>query len=81
MKYIDVDILRKHGFVLAKVKTDKNGEVTEFVTVQLDDAPTADLTKIKKELAIQIFDEVEKCVIGTIEPAFVQLRDKYTGGV
>ena len=77
MKLIDADILKKHGFVLAKVKTDKNGEVTDFMTVEIDDAPTLELTQIKKEWAKEIFDKVEKCVIGTIEPAFIQLRDEY----
>lgn len=47
MKVIDVELLRKHGFVLAKVKTDKTGEVTEFMTVQLDDAPTIDAAEIR----------------------------------
>lgn len=59
MKLLDVELLRKHGFVLAKVKTDKNGEVTEFMTVQLDDAPAADLAQIKKEWAREIFSELE----------------------
>lgn len=78
MKLLDVELLRKHGFKLAKVKTDKTtGEVTEFMTVELDDAPAADLTPIKKEWAREIFEEVEKCVIGTLEPSFIQLRDKY----
>lgn len=30
-----------------------------------------------EQLVNEIFDEVEKCVIGTIEPSFIQLRDKY----
>lgn len=77
---IDADILRKHRFVLAKVKKGKNGEVLEFMTVELDDAPTVDLDQLKKEWAKEIFDEVEKCVIGTIEPSFIQLRDKYVEG-
>ena len=79
MKFLDVELLKKHGFVLAKVKVDKNGVVTKLMTVQLDDAPVIDLTQIKKEWAREIFDEVEKCVIGTIEPSFIQLRDKYMG--
>ena len=33
-----------------------------------------------KDYAREIFDEVEECVIGTIEPCFVQLRDKYVEG-
>lgn len=77
MKVIDVEILKKYGFVLAKVKTDKNGEVTEFMTVELDDAPIIDLDQIKREWAKEIFDDVEKCVLGTIEPSFIQCRDKY----
>lgn len=77
MKMIDVNVLKKHGFVLAKVKTDKSGEVIEFITVQPDDAPTVDLDQIKKEWAAEIFEEVEKCVIGTLEPSFIQLRDRY----
>ena len=77
MKLIDVELLKKHGFVLAKVKTDKSGAVTEFMTVNPDDAPAVDLAQIKKEWASEIFEEVEKCVIGTIEPSFIQLRDKY----
>ena len=42
-RYIDAELLKKYGFVLAKVKTDKDGEVTEFMTLQVDDAPTADV--------------------------------------
>lgn len=114
-KFLDVGILRKHGFVLAKVKVDKNGVVKEFLTVQLDDAPAADvvakseydreveekeqeisylcslvdnlrddiselqkkLSQTKIETAKKIFDDVEKCVIGTLEPSFIQCRDKY----
>ena len=81
MKLIDVKLLKKHGFVLAKVKINKSGEVTEFMTVQPDDAPTVDLAEIKKEWAREIFEEVEKCVIGTLEPSFIELRDKYVCGV
>lgn len=33
---------------------------------------------IRTEVAREIFDEVEKCVIGTIEPAFIHLKEKYT---
>lgn len=32
------------------------------------------------EVAREIFEEVEKCVIGTLEPSFIQLRDKYING-
>lgn len=76
-RYIDANFLKKRGFVLAKVKTDKNGEVTEFMTINIDDVPDADVEQMKKELAREIFDEVEKCVLGTLEPSFIELRDKY----
>lgn len=50
MKAIDVELLRKHGFKLAKVKTDKTtGEVTEFMTVELDDAPAVEAVEIRPE--------------------------------
>lgn len=77
MKVIDIEILRKNGWKLAKVKIDKSGEVKEFMTVELDDAPVIDLDQIKREWAKEIFDNVEKCVIGTLEPSFIQCRDKY----
>lgn len=75
--YIDVDMLVEQGFVLAKVKTNKSGEVVEFITVNLQDAPCIDLEKTKIELAKEIFERVERCVLGTIEPSFIQLRDEY----
>ena len=75
--YIDVDMLVEQGFVLAKVKTNKSGEVVEFMTVNLQDAPCIDLKKTKIELAKEIFERVERCVLGTIEPSFIQLRDEY----
>jgi hypothetical protein len=75
--YIDVDMLVEQGFVLAKVKTNKDGEVVEFMTVNLQDAPYIDLEKTKVELAKEIFERVERCVLGTIEPSFIQLRDEY----
>ena len=77
MKVMDIEVLRKYGWKLAKVKLDKNGVVEEFMTVELDDGPVVDLDQIKREWAREIFDEVEKCVIGTIEPSFIQCRDKY----
>lgn len=75
--YIEANMLIDKEFVLAKVKTNKSGEVIEFMTVNIQDAPCVDLEQIKAELAKEIFDKVEKCVIGTIEPSFVQLRDEY----
>ena len=75
--YIDVDMLVEQGFVLAKVKTNKSGEVVEFMTVNPQEAPCVDLEKAKIELAKEIFERVERCVLGTIEPSFVQLRDEY----
>ena len=47
MSYIDAEMLKRNGFVLAKVKTDKSGEVTEFMTVEIDDAPTADVVEVR----------------------------------
>lgn len=41
--YIDVDMLVEQGFVLAKVKTNKSGEVVEFMTANLQDAPCIDI--------------------------------------
>lgn len=45
-RYIDADILKKHGWVLAKIKTDKNGVITKIMSMQIDDAPTADVVDV-----------------------------------
>lgn len=59
-KHIDVDVLKAHGFVLAKVKRKKDGEVTEFITVNPEDAPEADV--VSKSEYKKIFDEIEKII-------------------
>ena len=58
--YIDTDVLKAHGFVLAKVKKNKDGEVTEFMTVNPDDAPAADV--VSKSEYKKVVDDIEKII-------------------
>ena len=55
-----------HGFIVSSVETAK----------ALYNAGYRKQSEME-QLVNEIFDEVEKCVIGTIEPSFIQLRDRY----
>lgn len=84
-KYIEANILIEKGFVLAKVKTDKIGEVVEFMTVNIEDAPCVDFEEIKTECAKEIFEEIERKLpndfpfLGTAVAVYLEeLKKKYT---
>lgn len=59
-KFIDADMLKENGFVLAKIKTDKSGEITELMTVLIDDAPAAAV--FSKSEVVRIFEEIDRII-------------------
>lgn len=59
-KFIDADMLKENGFVLAKIKTDKSGEITELMTVLIDDAPT--VAVFSKSAVVRIFEEIDRII-------------------
>ena len=79
-RYIDADSLYRR----VKTHTNPYGKPTldyksgVKVLDMINQEPTADV--VPKSEVEKMFDEIEDCVIGIIEPSFQELRKKYTGG-
>ena len=85
-RYIDMEELKKR--IRDNVLSDDNATPYDMDLIEwckdecirqgyampiADVVPRGELAQLVRE----IFDEVENCVVGTIEPSFIQLRDKY----
>ena len=61
-----------HGNSIFPYEAETAKELCEYYT------PTADV--VPKSEVEKIFDEIENCVIGIIEPSFQELKKKYAEG-